>query len=509
MRDEPEAPTSRPLRRGPERLRAVGLSILAGLAIAASIPPWGWWPLAFVGIAIWDQLLADQGPRVRFWRSWLVAVSWLGPGMLWMWGLTNPGYVVAVAVYGSYFAVGSLLVPARAPLRWVALPAVIVLAEIARWTFPFGGVPLATLAEGQAASLLAQSARIGTAIFVSGLAAVGGVALAAAYTRRWRAAGIALALVVVASAVGWVAPRGHTVDEFTFALVQGGGPQQTRSYPGEERIVFQRHLDATELIDQPVDLVLWPENVVAVDRRLSATREERELLALATRLDAPIIAGVTEGVSDEHFTNASIVFLPGDGTEAGTVGDRYDKVRTVPFGEFVPFRPLVEKLAGEDSGLSPRDALPGQDPAVLDTPVGPLAVVISWEVFFTNRARDGVLHGGETLYNPTNGSTYWLTQVQTQQIASSRLRAIETGRWVLQAAPTGFSAVVDDDGDVLQRTSIGEAAVLTGTAPLRRGNTIATVIGPMPTVFGAIAALAVVWIVHRRRKGEPDSESPS
>ena len=66
--------------------------------------------------------------------------------------------------------------------------------------------------------------------------------------------------------------------------------------------------------------------------------------------------------------------------------------------------------------------------------------MISWEVFFGGRAREGVKHGGEVLLNPTNGASYTGTIVQTQQVASSRLRAIETGRWLVQAAPTGLLA---------------------------------------------------------------------
>jgi apolipoprotein N-acyltransferase len=92
---------------------------------------------------------------------------------------------------------------------------------------------------------------------------------------------------------------------------------------------------------------------------------------------------------------------------------------------------------------------------VVDTPVGPLGIVISWEVFFADRARDAIGNGGEVLLNPTNGSSYWLTQVQTQQVASSRLRAIETGRWELQAAPTGFSALVDPAGNLLRINQAG------------------------------------------------------
>jgi apolipoprotein N-acyltransferase len=120
-------------------------------------------------------------------------------------------------------------------------------------------------------------------------------------------------------------------------------------------------------------------------------------------------------------------------------------------------------------------------------------VAISWEIFFTNRGRDGVLHGGEILLNPTNGSSYWLTEVQSQQVASSRLRAIENDRWVLQAAPTGFSAIVDPTGRLIERTGISERAVLEHEVGARSGDTIATRIGPNPMVGVSSLLMALAW----------------
>ena len=88
--------------------------------------------------------------------------------------------------------------------------------------------------------------------------------------------------------------------------------------------------------------------------------------------------------------------------------------------------------------------------------------------------------------------------MQTQQVASSRLRAIETGRWVLQVAPTGFTAIVDADGDVVQRTSISEQEVLQGTVGLREGLTIYTRLGNLPALLLAAALIAAGWVVERR-----------
>ena len=475
----------------PRTLRALLRAVIAGLCLAASVPPWGWWPLAFLGIAMWDRLLRNAKPRARIVRSAVFAAAWFTPSMLWMVDLTAPGYVIAIVVFSLYVGVAGLAVPGRSSspwVRWLALPAAFTLAEAARCTFPFGGVPLATTAMGQASAPLGQIARVLCAVGVTFAVAVIGIALSAAWERRHIVAATALAGVVALWLVAIVAPTGHDIRTINAAVVQGGGPQGTRASETDPRDVFDRHVEATSLVTTPVDLVVWPENVVAVDSLLATTRENAELSALAKDLNTTLVAGITEVLDSSSFANASIVYLPD-----GSTGGRYDKVRRVPFGEFVPLRGLIESVAGSNTGIPVRDARAGTEPAIVRTPAGDLALAISWEIFFTNRGRDGVLHGGQILLNPTNGSSYWLTQVQTQQVASSQLRAIETGRWVLQAAPTGFSAIVNPSGNVLKRTSISEQAVLQQDVMLRSGDTIATVIGPMPVIWLSGILLALSW----------------
>ncbi|HTN79090.1 MAG TPA: nitrilase-related carbon-nitrogen hydrolase, partial [Acidimicrobiales bacterium] len=149
--------------------------------------------------------------------------------------------------------------------------------------------------------------------------------------------------------------------------------------------------------------------------------------------------------------------------------------------------------------LVPRNAVIGKGPAILDTPAGRLGVVISWEVFFGGRARDAIGHGGTVLLNPTNGASYTGTLLQTQQIASSRLRALETGRWVAQVAPTGFSAFIDDNGHVMQRTGISEQKVIQADVRTRQGNTIYVRIGDRPIVAFALLLVAIGLIGDRAR----------
>ena len=466
-----------------------------GVLLAAALPPWGWWPLAFAGIVCLDRLIAERPRGARFRRGWLVGLGLYVPSMAWMTDLTLPGYLIATVAYGALFGLAVTIVPATAPGRWLALPGAVALTELLRWSWPFGGVPLSSLAVGQVAGPLAPVLRLGGALLLVVVTVIVGVGLAAALDRRWRAAGVAALVAVVALGGALAVPRAETGGELRVALVQGGGRQGTRAADTDEREVFERHLEASELIETPVDLVVWPEDVVDVDE-LAGSREDRELAALAERLDATLIVGIVEDAGPDHFRNASVAYSP-----EGEVVDRYDKVHRVPFGEYVPLKWLIERFGGDD--LTSRDAIIGDQPALLDTPAGRFAVVISWEVFFGDRTREGVEAGGEVVLNPTNGSSFTGTMVQTQQVASSRMRAIESDRWMVQVAPTGFTAVIDPDGTVLQRTAVSDQAVLHATVGRREGTTPYTRLGLAPALAVAIAGLTLGWLVARSRRDEP------
>ena len=479
------------LKMGPAWVRAV----VAGLLIAAALPPWGWWPLGFVGLAIWVELLDAPERRPRMWLSALVAVAWLTPATLWMVDLTPPGWPVAVLIHAAMFSVvGALTRPDSR--RCFTFPASFVVVEIIRWYWPFGGVPIATLAMAQVASPLAPTARLFGSLFLTFVVALGGVLVAEAAQRHWRSTAVIAGAIGVAVIAAVAGPGASTIDTIEVALVQGGGPQNTRAEICANRGVFERHIEASALVETPVDLVVWPEDVVhpspdgavtppsCAEPLLTRTEADTRLADLARELDTTLIPGYFQRSEDGTANvNYSVAITPD-----GEFVDRYDKVRLVPFGEFVPLRGLIESFSSE---LPARDVRPGSEPAVLETDLGVFGVSISWEIFFDHRARDAIGNGGTVLLNPTNGSSYWLTILQSQQVASSRLRAIETDRWVLQVAPTGFSAVVTADGEVTERTAISEQKVLHATVPIREGLTLAVRWGVWPALTIAAAALAI------------------
>ncbi|MEZ5257280.1 MAG: apolipoprotein N-acyltransferase [Ilumatobacteraceae bacterium] len=392
----------------------------------------------------------------------------------------------------------TLLAP-KGRWSWIALPAAHTIVEAIRFSFPFGGVPLASLAIAQSGGPLLPIVRVGGAVLLTWVTLQLGAALGALGRAEVRRVGsAALAVCAVLLALAYVAPSGRSEGRsISVAFVQGGGPQGTRAIHSDPSLVVQRHLEATALLEPGPDLVVWPENAIDVDVFEGST-VQRAIAAEAERLDATFLVGVTEDTADgSSFVNAQVVV-----NTDGSVGDRYVKVRRVPFGEYMPFRGFLDSI-GAPVDLVPRDALAGDGDAYVDTPVARVAVAISWEVFFGGRGRDGVVKGGELLVNPTNGSSYTGTILQTQQVASSRLRAVENGRWVVQVAPTGFSAFVTPSGEVLQRTSISAQAVRTQLVELRAGRTIYHRLGELPIVFLAALVMLVASLVSPRASRYP------
>lgn len=469
----------------------------SGILVAFSLPPWGWWPLAFIGIAIFARITTSGTTRLRtqFFLGTIFAFGWFAPGMCWMWFLTPPGYVIAVLLFAAFHGVASVI-GSRSMYPLVALPLAHALAETFRFSFPFGGVPLASLAISQSASPLVGIVRIGGPLLLTFCVLQIGFALSqlvvAPRIKHIAAFGALIALIVCA---GIIAPRGRDTGETrTIAAVQGGGPQGTLAINTNPRDVVERHFAATRTITSSnLDMVIWPENVIDV-ADFYASVERTEIAEQAARLNAPFVVGITEDMNARYFTNAQIVV-----NEDGTLGDRYDKVRRVPFGEFVPLRGLLETL-GAPVDRIPRDALAGSDIAQLQVDDTTVGVVISWEVFFSGRANEGVEAGGSILVNPTNGSSYTGTILQTQQIASSRLRAIENGRWLVQVSPTGFSAFISPTGEVFDRTGVSEQRVLERTINLRSGRTLYSNLGDLPFIVLMVAVLGSLAFIARKRR---------
>ncbi len=500
------------MNRTGRTLRAL-VPLAAGGAVGLSLPPFGLWPLAFVGVAALAVSLKGRSLRARALTGLIAGIGQFALGLAWAVKFTVLGYGALVIVASLIFAVACALAPngrARVP----ALAGLLTIAEWVREAWPFGGVPPGGIALGQVSGPLASTGRIGGTILLVGVTYLAGVALgelagtlrsnhAEHLARSGRGLGGVLgSLALVASLALWgsfAADGGPPVGTLRVALVQGGGRRGLSDLQVPPAVVYAAAVRATADVRPPVDLVLWPEDVVALGEPLEGSPEAAQLAGIARRLHTTLVAGVTEPVGNTRFRNEIVAYSP-----SGALVAVFEKVHRVPFGEYVPWRSFFSHLA--NLSAVPRDAIAGRGSGMIETPAGRFALLVSYEVFFPDRGRSGVRAGGQLILVPTNTSSYSNEQAPAQEIAASRLQAIEEGRDLLQAAPTGYSAIIDNRGEVLQRTRLSVEAVLRATVPLREGATLYTRLGDLPALALGVLAVLAGWAValweRRREKGE-------
>ena len=466
------------------------LPVFAGLLVAASMPPWGWWPLGFAGIAMYGSMAVRRKEKT-FSTGFLFAAAWFLPSMAWMWFLSAPGYIVAVLIFCVMHGIASFIAARISTNDNSHRSALVIchsLAEALRLSFPFGGVPLATLAIGQVSGPLADLAPL------MGVIGISTATLYLALThRKFRAICVVGFLVLLGSTWNSTHSAGRTLN---LSIIQGGGEQGTHAIDTNPRDVFDVHMAVTKTLqpNSQRDAVIWPENAINITNQglFFDSPEYIEIAQEARRLNVPFVVGITEDAGERQFTNAQVVV-----NIDGSVSGRYDKVRRVPFGEYMPMRSLL-KAIGAPTDLVPRDARAGDSRGWLDVADTRASVAISWEIFFGGRVNEGIADGATFIINPTNGSSYTLTILQTQQIAASRLRALEQGRDVVQISPTGFSAFIDSSGEVHERTSISEQQVVERSIQLRSGRTLYSHMGNAVYIWALLIGFA--WLARLRAR---------
>jgi apolipoprotein N-acyltransferase len=492
-----------------ERVVAWSASLVGGVLVALSLPPFGLWPLAIVGVALLAWAVRDRPIGTRAAAGFLAGAGQFAIGLAWADKFTFLGYAGLIIIHSAMFAIACVLLPAG-PARVPALAGLLTLAEWARERWPFGGVPPGGIALGQVNGPLVGTARLGGTVLLVGVTYLAGVSLgelAVTWFRRRQTGGFPRAAlvgcslslsVVVALAVwgGFAADGGPPIRTLSAAIVQGGGRRGLSDLQVPASVVYAAALRENALVRPPVGLVLWPEDVVALGQPLEGSPEAAQLSGIARRLHTTLFAGVTWPVGATRFRNEIVAYGP-----SGSLVATFEKVHRVPFGEYVPWRSFFAHFA--NLAAVPRDAIAGRGSGLMATPAGPVAVLVSYEVFFPDRGRSGVRAGGQVILVPTNTSSYSSEQAPAQEIAASRLQAIEEGRDLLQAAPTGYSAVIDNRGDVLEQTPLSVSAVLNVDVALRNGVTLYNRFGDVPTVSLALFAVLAGWVaalVTRRRE---------
>jgi apolipoprotein N-acyltransferase len=472
---------------------------------------------------------ASRGPRDGWWGSGALlglltgfvyfagTLYWTADVMVIFGGLPR---VLAVPVAGLLAAFLALYPAVAAAITSSALrawgdrglwvfPAAWVGVELAR-AHLFTGFPWVLLGYSQVTVLpVAQVVSLGGVYALSALVASTSVALAGLAT--WRArreaavAALAVAIAIAGSSV-WGRAR-MAADELTrtgaplrVGLVQGNIEQEKKWDPAYGSEILASYVTLSRLsAERGARLVVWPESATPFffEEEPAGARVIREL-AGETGVWLLFGSDQVERGTPPHYYNSAFLLSP-DGRTAAT----YRKMQLVPFGEYVPLRqvlffasPLVEGVAG---------FAPGLEMVVLPMDEVPISTAICYEIVFPHLTREAVLAGSQLLSTITNDGWYGWSSAPHQHFEQAAMRAIEQGRYLVRAANTGITGIVDPYGRVVARTALFETTTVEGDVRLLDGLTVYGRIGD--SFAWAMAALSLLALfsssatLARRRRG--------
>ncbi len=493
-----------------------------------AFPRFGIWPAAPVSVALLSLAVDGRRARTGAWLGYVYGATFLVPLLSWTGIYVGPGpWLILALAFAAFFALLGALLPILATLPayplWVG--AAWVLQEALRDRLPFGGFPWGRLAFSQSTSPLRWFAALGGEPLLTFVVAGCGAGLASALIAlrpvvdgrrplaRPVAAGLAVAVAVplagllLGAALSPGAPRRTE----RIAVIQGGLPDLALQFESRAEQVLDNHIRQTMKLAAQVragkaqrpDLVLWPENASDVDP-FQVPGAYRKIDDAVRAIGAPVLVGaILQGPGPTHRRNVGILWSPTTGP-----GARYVKRHPVPFAEYIPLRGIAEWVSSDAKTVT-QDMVAGHGNGLVRGAGAPIGDVICFEVAYDNLVHSSVADGAQLLVVQTNNATFGHTAETYQQLAMSRLRAVESGRTVVQVATTGKSAVIDADGDVVAESgTLFAPAIISRTVALRSAQTWATDVGAWPEyVLAAAAVVGVAVSGVRRRRAAPADRS--
>lgn len=500
------------------------LAILGGLACELAFPGFNQWYFAFIALALLIFATSRQSIGWNFVVGTVWGLAFFLPHITWAqfatggflpWVALSFAEALFVGLFASIWTIGRRIptVERHAWLGAIVFGVLWVGAESLRNTFPWGGLPWGRIGFSQSDSLLANYAWLGGIPLISFVVAVIGFLLAVTITAlarldMWRA-GLRLSACVLLLVVPFLLPVSNHAEEGTLTVggVQGNVENPELGPEANMKVVLGNHVAGTEELARheeasTLDMVVWPENGSDMDPQVNEYAYSM-IDGAAQAVNVPLLIGTQEYPSTGGRYNLSMVWQPG----AGPLG-KYAKQRPVPFGEYIPSRDFFRKLYPGVDQIS-TDMLAGSEPAVLDVPIKRLersvtvGPIICFEVGIDDVIHDSIKNGAEILFVQTNNSTFGPTNESIQQLAMSRLRAIETGRAVMHVSTVGVSGTYTPTGVELERTEHFTSAQMLQELPLRSSITPAVWLGQWPVwaFWAGSVTVLVAGLISRIIRG--------
>ncbi|MER7974814.1 apolipoprotein N-acyltransferase, partial [Streptomyces sp. NPDC096080] len=485
---------------------------LCGALLYVSFPPRPLWWLAVPAFAGFGWVLRGRGWKAGLGLGYLFGLGFLLPLLVWTGVEVGPVPWIALAVIEALFVAlvgaGTAAV-SRLPGWPLWAAAVWIAGEAARARVPFHGFPWGKVAFGQADGIFLPLAAVGGTPVLGfgvvlcgfGLCAAVRLAVEGRRTRTVRRSAAVVALVsTVVPVAGALAARALVSDKaedgsVTVAVVQGNVPRSGLEFNAQRRAVLDYHARETERLAADVeagkvarpDLVLWPENSSDVDPFANA--DARAVIDRAAQaIGVPIsVGGVVQ--RDGKLWNEQILWDPRKGPT-----DTYDKRQIQPFGEYLPMRSLIGALNSDWTSMVRQDFSRGTEPGVFSMGGAEVGLVTCYEAAFDWAVRSEVTDGAQIISVPSNNATFDRSEMTYQQLAMSRVRAVEHSRTVTVPVTSGVSAIIMPDGTITRRTGMFVADHLVQKVPLRSSETPATRLGVLPEIaLVLIAAGGLGW----------------
>lgn len=481
------------------------LAAVAGLGLAAAFEPLAWWWLLVPAVA--GFAVATRGARVRdgWWTGLVFGIAFYVTHIWWMRAVSTGAWIALAGVEALFYGLLGAAVVVLGRRRGVLLtaPCAWVTMETVRSGFPFSGMPWGRLAfasaDTPAMPALGWVGMAGVSLLLAGLGwALAG--LLAPVAGGWRGtlrarapyAGSFAAVVVLLALAGWQPASVTASGSLQVAAVQPDVPGPGNDILYDFRQVTDNLVTGTRDLAARVatgesprpDLVVWPENSTAIDP-FTDQRTNQAIRAGVAAIGVPVLVGGIVDDGPRFILNQGIVWSPITGA-----GERYTKRHPVPFGEYLPFRSLVGDVNFGQLSRIQADMLAGTRTTPLMVAGTPVADAICFDVAYDDVITEQVAAGAELVSVQTSNATFIFTDQIDQQFAITRLRAVETGRWVVVASTNGVSGVVDPSGHVVSALTPRTLAVLEARVGLSRTLTPGVRLGPWVT-RGAAAVSAL------------------
>jgi apolipoprotein N-acyltransferase len=504
------------LTAGPRLPLAAVLAALGGLLSFLAFPPVEAWPLAFLAPVPLLIALREARPARGFGLGFLYGAVGFGLSLSWIhlfgtiaWSALTLLTALSIALFGALYPLVRL--PGRPLLSAAGAAALWTAIDWARGLWPLGGFTWGSLGVSQVSNTATVRVALVAGVWgVTFLVVLVAALLAAAARpgtptrRRALALGLAAAAVLAPLAIPFAATSGRPLD---VAAIQVDFRRGERVSSGAGDVTVTRlNLDLHRtLAGDPPDLAIWGESALDPES-LSDLDEVRSTIA---RVGSPVLLGSTSRDIDRPGTrgplyNQAVVFDGGGG-----VVDVYRKTHLVPYGEYIPWKPVVGWISALDQiGY---ELTPGEEVHTLSTPGLPaFGTPICFENSFPALDRSLVEQGAGFLVVLTNNASYGETAASAQQLQMSRMRAIEDGRWVVHAAVSGISAFIDPSGRTYDETELFRPTIIRRTIRASSQRTPFVRLGDwVPIVsLGLIGILGLVPRGRRSRREAPEPLGP-